>query len=729
MPTVNLEVKGNVAKLLATENLVVEHKNVETASFDVDRRILTLPNWKKASEQTFDLLVAHEVGHALYTPAGEWDEKAPHDFINVCEDPRIEKLMKRKYAGLNKTFYNGYSELDEQDFFDIDHTDLEDMNLADRINLHFKVGAFREIPFEEKEFPIVEMVEDAETFDDVLNAAQALYKYCKEEKASKQKEDDLESPNLGGGGSGNNESHPFFDEESDGEGKEEDGSGSNSKGEKEFSDDMTDEELLDALDAAGGKQGSTEPEVTTQRSADRRIEELSHHEHCENSYVEVPKVKYEDVVYSYEKVQKDLSEHFAIYENSTDPLSRIHGEEVPILSYPDNDLRDFIRTSSKEVNYLVKEFEMKKSADAYARASVSKTGVLDTRNLHTYKFNDDIFKKITTLPDGKNHGLVFVLDWSGSMSTCIHDTVKQLVNLVSFCRKVKIPFEVYAFINHYYENADGEVDYYGYRSHGDKWLHERKEGLLVVDSTFRLLNLVSSQAKKRDIDTQIKNLWRMSYQYQFRGGYSVPPIYGLGGTPLNESIISLHSILPYFKKLHDLQKVHAIILTDGEAAGISRSRKYDSEYASYHQEGIGRTSLDWNTYVRNRKTGRTYQLNGHYGATSSLLQNLSDTYPEINLIGIRLCTSRDFGNAMRNYVEYEDREKVHKEWRRHGSVAMKGKGYDSLFAISCNSLDNDVEFEVQEDATKAQIRSAFKKTLKSKSMNKKILSEFVDLVA
>ena len=495
MQTVNLEVKGNVAKLLATENLVVEHKNVETASFDVDRRVLTLPNWKKASEQTFDLLVAHEVGHALYTPAGEWDEKAPHDFINVCEDPRIEKLMKRKYAGLNKTFYNGYAELDQQDFFDVDSVELEEMNLADRINLHFKVGAFREIPFEEKEFPIVEMVEDAETFDDVLNAAQALYQYCKEEKEAKQKEDDLESPNLSGGGSGNSDSHPFFDEESDGEGQEENGGGSNSKGEKEFSDDMTDEELLDALDAAGGKQGSTEPEVTTQRSADRRIEELSNQDSYENSYVEVPQVKYEDVVYSYEKVQEDLSEHFAIYENSTDPLSRIHGEEVPILSYPDNALRDFIRSSSKEVNYLVKEFEMKKSADAYARASVSKTGVLDTRNLHTYKFNDDIFKKITTLPDGKNHGLVFVLDWSGSMSTCIHDTVKQLVNLISFCRKVKIPFEVYAFINHYYENQDGEVDYYGYRSHGDKWLHERKEGLLVVDSTFKLLNLVSSQAK------------------------------------------------------------------------------------------------------------------------------------------------------------------------------------------------------------------------------------------
>ena len=726
MQTVNLEVKGNVAKLLATENLVVEHMNVETASFDVDRRVLTLPNWKKASEQTFDLLVAHEVGHALYTPAGEWDDKAPHDFINVCEDPRIEKLMKRKYAGLNKTFYNGYSELDDQDFFDVDSVDLEEMNLADRINLHFKVGAFRDIPFEEKEFPIVEMVEDAESFDDVLNAAEALYKYCKEEKESKQKEEDLETPNLGGGGTGKSESHPFFDEDADGEGEDQDGQGDREKS----VDEMTDQELLDELAQQGGTQGSNEPEVTTQRSANERIQDLSQKNddsYYDNSYVEVPEIKYEDVVHPYDKIQKELNEHFAIYENSTDPLSRIRGEEVPILSYPDNDLRDFVKKSSKEVNYLVKEFEMKKSADAYARAATSKTGVLDTRNLHTYKFNDDIFKKITTLPDGKNHGLVFVLDWSGSMSNCIHDTVKQLVNLVSFCRKVKIPFEVYSFINHFYEDEDGVPSYYG-RS-DDKWLHERKENILVVDSPFRLLNLISSQASKRDVDQQIKNLWRMSHSIQIRGAYNIPGKYGLGGTPLNEAIVSLHSVLPHFKKLHSLQKVHAIILTDGEAAGIMKSRKYDKEYAEYHKDGLGRTSVNWNTYLRNRKTGRTYQMNGQYNSTVALLENLGDTFPEVNLIGIRLCGNREFGHTMRGYVEYEDRDRMHRLWRKNGSVALKGKGYDRLFAISCNSLDNDVEFEVNEDATKAQIRQAFKKTLKSKSMNKKILSEFVDLVA
>ena len=45
---VNKEIKGNLVRLLATEDLVVEHKNVATASFNVDTRVLILPQWDKA---------------------------------------------------------------------------------------------------------------------------------------------------------------------------------------------------------------------------------------------------------------------------------------------------------------------------------------------------------------------------------------------------------------------------------------------------------------------------------------------------------------------------------------------------------------------------------------------------------------------------------------------------------------------------------------------------------
>ena len=105
----------------------------------------------------------------------------------------------------------------------------------------------------------------------------------------------------------------------------------------------------------------------------------------------------------------------------------------------------FKKSAQKEVNYMVKEFECRKSADQYARSSTARTGVLDTAKLHTYKYNEDLFKKVSVVPDGKNHGLIFIIDWSGSMCNFILDAYKQLCSLMWFCKKVNIPFEVYAF--------------------------------------------------------------------------------------------------------------------------------------------------------------------------------------------------------------------------------------------------------------------------------------------
>ena len=69
------------------------------------------------------------------------------------------------------------------------------------------------------------------------------------------------------------------------------------------------------------------------------------------------------------------------------------------------------------------------------------------------------------------------------------------------------------------------------------------------------------------------------------------------------------------------------------------------------------------------------------------------------------------------------------KWRKDKSFSIKNSGYHTYFGLSANALANDDEFEVKEDATKAQIRSAFKKSLKSKKMNKKVLGEFIELVA
>ena len=138
----NKEAKSNLAKLLATENLTVEHRKVKTAYFDLQKRLLVVPIWKEMNVDILDLLLAHEIGHALFTPQVEWkeaiDKKIPHSFLNVVEDARIEKLIKRKYPGLSQSFIKGYRDLIANDFFKTKDKDINEMLLIDRLNMHFK---------------------------------------------------------------------------------------------------------------------------------------------------------------------------------------------------------------------------------------------------------------------------------------------------------------------------------------------------------------------------------------------------------------------------------------------------------------------------------------------------------------------------------------------------------------------------------------------------------------
>jgi len=219
----------------------------------------------------------------------------------------------------------------------------------------------------------------------------------------------------------------------------------------------------------------------------------------------------------------------------------------------DRQFVEFKRSAQKEVNYLVKEFECRKAADSYARASTARTGVLDCSKLHTYKYNEDLFKKVTTLSDGKNHGLVFVLDWSGSMCDVMTDTVKQLFNLIWFCKKVAIPFEVYAFTTDYplvKYDADG-------RANIRELAYERKDGLVHVGEWFSMMNLLTSKVNGKTLEEQMKNIFRLAYanHRNHYSRYSIPVGLSLSGTPLNEALISLHQILPKFQKENKLQKV------------------------------------------------------------------------------------------------------------------------------------------------------------------------------
>ena len=698
--SVNLEVKGTVAKLLAQENLIVEHKNVQTAQFNVDTRVLTLPVWERASEEIFDLLVAHEVGHALYTPNVDPPKNVPHAFINVVEDVRIEKLIKRRFGGLSKTFYKGYQEFHDMDFFSTKGEDFTKMSLADRVNLHFKVGPFLGIKFALEEQPIVQSIQNSETWEDVLTAAKLLYLFDKEKAQQPKKENDSESEEITSGSQVGNST----------DGDDRGDSDDNSESDPIDSWDDPDQSDMDP-DDSDTRQNPSEPSVNTAESESGAIKNLASFGGRESRYVQIPDIPIEKVVIPNKEIDKRLTLFWDIMYRDID-------DRCNPITYLKNEYVKYKKSVQKEVNYMVKEFECRKSADAYSRASTSRTGVLDCGKLHTYKFNEDLFKKVTTIPDGKNHGLIFILDWSGSMGACLEETAKQLFNLAWFCRKVNIPFRVYAFTNCWHEEVDES-------NHVSSLIDDPKPNELWIEKTFRLLEFINSDCNAMEFEKQCLNFWNLSAGYQ---RVHLPMGFRLSGTPLNEVIMCLHNIIPEFKSQKRLQKVHTVILTDGESQFLTFGRMRTNYQGD---EVCVPSSLNFNTnvYLRDPVLRTTYKLD-KWDSVDDLIKNFTDRNPDVNVIGIRLSSTSELNKFLKCKISNPDViSKYVKTFVKQKSVSVDVPAYSKMFVMNQTNMHNTVDFDVAEGANKSTIRAAFKKSLTKSKFNRKILSEFVELVA
>ena len=723
------EIKSTLAKLLATEDLIVEHKNVETAQFDVHNRVLTLPNWDNASEGIFDMLVCHEVGHALYTPDRDWREGrvTSHSFVNIVEDARIEKLMKRRYEGVSKTFFNAYNELSDNDFFEIKDKDIEELNLADRINLHYKIGNFVDIDFIPEEQYFINKIDKIETFDEALDVAEELYAYCKQQKAEEKEQMDMEMESVNDTGTDDIQSNRGQNTDTSDEFEEMQGE-EDMEGQPQQNNDVVIEDFENLMNNMAEEEWNEEPESETMEALNDALKNLTNTQGRNSEYIDFPELILENIIVDNSQVHDDFDKnwennykHMIEYKKKYPEMYQNRDEDI--YGDVDKQFYKFKKDAQKEVSYLIKEFECKKSAGAYARSSTSRTGVLDTKSLHTYKFNEDLFKKITVVPDGKNHGLVFVLDWSGSMNSVMMDTLKQLYNLIWFCRKVQIPYEVYAFT----------IDYPNYDK---ERVVEVKDREITIPDNFHLLNFFTHKTKSKDLDRQMLNIFRCAacFDWNMSTPWIEAPVgYRLSGTPLNETMVALRQILPQFKKNNNVEKVQCVVLTDGEGQPMRYNKEVHRDWED--KPYMGTQYFTEGCFVRDRKLGTTYRIDGHYyderGQTDVLLRNLRERLPSMNFIGIRIMSSREGSSFAHRYLGYgnEAYEKVMVRWRKEKSFALKNAGYHTYFGMASQSLGNDAEFEVQDDATKAQIKKAFFKSLKNKKMNKKILGEFIELVA
>ena len=780
--------KSTLAKLLAEEDVFVVHKQMETAYFDSKKRELGLPIWKdeEMTGDIYDLMVCHEIGHALWTPLDMLEKaavrKINHSFVNILEDARIEKKVKNKYPGAVGVFNRGYVDLVKKDFFGTAKKNVASFNLIDRINVFFK-SADTTIPFSDEEKVWVEKTAKTETPDEVLDLAEELYAWMEENESETDnhnsgdemamadpngesgEENEMGMPSMGMPGEGESDSSEGENEgDDDNSGNKsdtgnssdsddaEDGEGSSSgKGEEvddEASDDGgssvgddTDDGTDDTKDTSdvetteGGKDSSgtgAGPKATTDSAFGKAMDELRDKIAENRIYCKIPKVDLDNVIISSKTL---LGEFIPHYLDQKKDNSSLYWDSTL------NEIETLKNDSKKTVAYMVKEFEMKKAADQYARAATSKTGTLDMSKLHTYKYNEDLFKKVTTLPGATNHGMVMVLDWSGSMADNLKGTLAQMYNLIWFCRRVKIPFEVFAFSDNY--ERPSRLD-----SEDTRVVSTFKAGDIKLNP-FKLLNFFSSNMTIVDEMSMMHALWMYAVRWgSYRDWntlgypYYPPKNMNLGGTPLNDAIIAMMEIVPKFKRETGVQKVNTIFLTDGASNSLDGVYDYrlDTDTGE-HTETVnswGYRSRDEKIIVTDPVTNKVFETK-YYDITSDLLKILKNRVYGMNVVGFFIAGSGKSGRVDKRTLYYllpsEDRDDIMnliKSVNKNKFLALTQLGYDEYYVLpGGNALctENETLSDELIGAGKGKLKAAFGKMAKGKIASRPLLNKFVSMVA
>ena len=765
----NLEVKSNLAKLLANENITIQHNNVKTASFDVKNRVLTLPIFKEKSGDVYDMLIAHECAHALWTPYEQWqgiDNAELRSYVNVLEDCRIDLLIQAKYPGVVRNYQNGFDILEKQNFFGIAGKDInKEFMIIDKINLRSK--SLQRMPFifssEDKSW--LAKVDSLKTFDDVLVLAKELLDWQKEQVEQMQKLPEFDShPLIKNYDLGDEDDFDDEDDQQDGDGDGE-GNGSDTKESDDEADELNDfnnfgdQKADDEKDSnqsgdngqsteniksneakesdrfakgAGGDGTMKKLKSITDDSYNQKQEELQDKKSKGFRYgnIPTPNLGKDGCLTSWKTFLSDMEKY------KVEQLRHYSGAKS-YVEYLERDFKKFTKENKKTVMYLVKEFEMKKAATAYKRASTDKTGIIDPLKLPQYQYNEDIFKKLTIIPDGKNHGMMMLLDWSGSMSDVLFNTVKQLINLVEFCRKVNIPFEVYFFTSE--RNYREEETTKGFTHNKGDWFFEN----------FHMVNCLSHRMNKKQADLALKTMYHMGMYFDDRysgswrmrsydlsadqlaasENYGIPNKYYLGNTPLNESLIYMDKLIPMFRKKYGIEKMTFITLTDG-AGNSPRGKIFGSDFDPY----------DDREYYKQKvyQIGKSKFIGEYQNFTTKLLEHLQKAH-KCNVIGfyvVKRVKRWDIEKYINDYKNYDDKisqyNRMRKELTRDKAIAVNADGYSKFFLLdgkklAVESFDMD-NVEIKK-GTPSEFKRIFGKSMANRLVSRVVLNKFIKEVA
>lgn len=750
--TTNLIKPGSLdklAKLLAAENIMVEHKPIKTAYFDVKNRVLALPMWKDMPEYLYHFLALHEVGHALYTDAIEWkgaidkieeekeSKRIAHTFqgyLNVVEDARIERKIKTKFPGSRRDFIDGYKWLHENDFFEIKNDDLDSLSLIDRINLYFKLGTIVRVKFSEEERMFVQRAEQTITFEDVENLARDILEYV---KAKKEEELEQTSESFAQLGEEGEEFDEIEDDSDEGEGEADD-------------DDQNGVGNNGSIDSATTKeQEDNVEEAKTDRAMSERMEQLLDPSLSsrEFKYIYFPKdLAYEPFTYGYREVLELVDSDLARAKN-------------PYLfrSYCGWLTTKFRRENNSAINYMVKEFEMKKAAIAYSRSKQAKTGVIDVNKLHSYKFNDDIFKRLTIEPTGKNHGVVAILDMSGSMSQNYRGAMDQLISLAMFCRRVGIPHRFYGFTSVISGNdqvwTKTKLARSGARGEMKRRIQQRlNKDFVFPDKEFDLLELFNEKMNLKEFNEMIGILLAVASKFDYHSnefaikngftlngqnsmmdsifGFYGLRFFGLGGTPLNDSLLVCRDLINKFRKEKNVQIMNFICITDGES---NHSIVTDTKGVERMMNLMPTWSSTTRIFIDEETRMQTAMNFNAYSDVTAMFARIVRDATDSNFVGFYITNNTyEVRNAISRYTPAEQYDKTLAKYKKERSLIIpKMLNFHEFYLIQggANLQAQQAKFEEAKDLKKGQLAKAFINAQNKRGGSRMVLSRFIEKIA
>ena len=744
------ETKSLLAKLMASENINVEyHNNASTAAFSTESRTLIMPVLKDMTENSTDLFLGHEVGHALYTPNDAIKEAFSRGsffkgLCNIVEDARIEKMIQNKFPGLKRSFYDGYSDLIERNFFGTKDRAISSYNFVDRLNIHFKLGVRAGVEFSDEEKVFVDRMENLRSWDDSITLAEDLWKYVGD---SSEPETQPQVDPDGEPGDGSDDSNESEGSGNDSDSKEEKENNNTSAGdpgpaddseEAEDSEESDDGEASEEEDNNSSSNGEADNfsdndienpedlESDTQKEFDRSVRSHLDDSGFENRYGNVPDVDIEKVLISLDEIHSEIDNAI---KSMVDEgyISRAAADDG--MKSAREGMKKFTSEQKSLVSYLAKEFEMRKSADEHKRTKVAKTGILNPNKLHAYKFSEDLFLRSNVVSDGKNHGFVMFLDWSGSMKPNLANTIDQLMLIALFCKKVNIPFDVFAFSNGWRDDPNDSSDTY---YHFDN-ISNADFG---ISKSFKLFHLISSTVSTYKFNESMVYLTylKKGFDYNQGNGYCITPDnLRLGGTPLNEAVMSAFNIIPMFQKKNKVQIVNTVFLTDGQ--GHDSRKIYNSksgEFSTYFVE------YDTKSFVVDPVTKKHYKVDSKrpYATDTELfIEALGDrTDSRLSNFYIASGKKNTFSQDIA-WLAGGHWEVINEQWEAAKvdgySVMPEGTlGFGEFYVITDKNLKvNAEEKEIDSSMTKAKMKNNFIKNRKNKLVSKKMLSRFAEFVS